>query len=273
MHRAGYLAGAAIAESDTYDLARTFSYTAYARLDAVWVTPRYSGRTQLTGWPSVPNRLSTRHQRATFVSTRSERWGGVTMRVTRHRIDAPVATVAQPYRVTGRSPLRGRSSPSSYFSVVRTYAPGSGLRVLCQTSAQPVGRTRVWNRLADGNWVTDRYVSTPSTVCFSPPLPRCAYPFQTTAIGGLRTRTGPGLRYAAVSLPRLGQVPDLRDAGGQHAGVGPALHRPLGVRLLRRRRFALDVDPHRAALLARVTVCHTSGRVLSPRGEDDGVPA
>jgi uncharacterized protein YraI len=58
----------------------------------------------------------------------------------------------------------------------------------------------VWNKLADGNYVSDYYVSTPSSSTYSAPLPRCSYPFQVTTT--LNQRTGPGPNYArSGSLP------------------------------------------------------------------------
>ena len=53
----------------------------------------------------------------------------------------------------------------------------------------------MWNKLADGNYVTDNYISTPSKTTYSAPLPRCTYPFQVT-VPTLNRRTGPGPRYS-----------------------------------------------------------------------------
>ena len=60
-------------------------------------------------------------------------------------------------------------------------------------------------RAVGGTYVTDYYVSTPSNTTYSSPLPRCSYPYQVTAAGGLNKRTGPGTSYpAAGTLPNGG---------------------------------------------------------------------
>ena len=63
-----------------------------------------------------------------------------------------------------------------------------------------MGTTSVWNKLADGSYVTDYYVSTPSNTTYSAPLPRCTYPFQVTT-AALNKRTGrvPATRLRALS--------------------------------------------------------------------------
>jgi uncharacterized protein YraI len=113
-----------------------------------------------------------------------------------------VATVAYPYQITSSADLNGRSGPSTAASLVRTYPPGSTVPVVCQTTGVRVGTTSVWNKLADGNYVSDFYVSTPSTSTYSAPLPRCTYPFQVTT-ATLNKRTGP-----LASYPRTGSLSD-----------------------------------------------------------------
>jgi hypothetical protein len=56
--------------------------------------------------------------------------------------------------------------------------------------------------LSNGTWVSDYYVSTPSSTGFTPALPRCTYPGQITA-GTLNARTGPGTSYATSGSPLL----------------------------------------------------------------------
>ena len=85
----------------------------------------------------------------------------------------------------------------------------------------------MWNKLTDGNYVSDYYVSTSSNTTYSPPLPRCAYPFQVTAAVTLNKRTGPGSSYAiSGTLPSgaLGWVtlPTLRVQGRHDRGLGQA---------------------------------------------------
>ena len=77
-----------------------------------------------------------------------------------------------------------------------------------------MGTTSVWNKLADGSYVTDYYVSTPSNTTYSAPLPRCTYPFQVTSRGPEQAQrprfqlrgsgTLPGGALAWVSCQRSG---------------------------------------------------------------------
>jgi uncharacterized protein YraI len=101
-----------------------------------------------------------------------------------------VATVGYAYQITSLADLNGRIGPTTSAAIVRTYASGSTVSVVCQTAGVKVGTTSVWNKLADGNYVSDYYVSTPSNSTYSPPLPRCTYPFQV-ATTTLNKRTGP----------------------------------------------------------------------------------
>ncbi|MFC6707099.1 hypothetical protein [Flexivirga alba] len=55
--------------------------------------------------------------------------------------------------------------------------------------------TAVWDRLSNGAYVTDYYLSTPSKTTYSRPLPKCSYPYQTTP-PSLNRRAGPGPTYA-----------------------------------------------------------------------------
>jgi hypothetical protein len=77
--------------------------------------------------------------------------------------------------------------------------------VVCQTPGTKIGTTSVWNKLTDGNYVSDYYVSTPSNTGYSAPLPRCAYPFQVT-IPTLNKRIGPGPSYAITGTLRSGAL-------------------------------------------------------------------
>ena len=74
---------------------------------------------------------------------------------------------------------------------------------MCQNAGTRVGTTSVWNKLADGDYVTDYYVNTQSKTACSAPLPRCSYPFQvTTAMQNQRSALAPATpspaRFRAV---------------------------------------------------------------------------
>ncbi|MDQ4008439.1 MAG: DUF1906 domain-containing protein [Actinomycetota bacterium] len=65
-----------------------------------------------------------------------------------------------------RGPRRSRR-------VVGLLPEGALARVECQRRGSRVGRTRVWNRLGDGRWVSDRDVATPGGTGFTRAVPRC----------------------------------------------------------------------------------------------------
>lgn len=202
LHASGYLAGAYVhQDSGALNLSQTYGSTSYARPDAVWMA-RWDLSSSLRGWPTVPDSQWAAHQRLKqYQGGHDETWGGVKINVDSDSLDAPVATVAYAYRVTSTNSLNGRSGPTTAYPVVRTYPAGSTLSVLCQTTGQQIGGTTVWDRLADGLFVTDYYVSTSSSTGFTAPLPRCTYPGQVTATDGLNARTGPGASYSLSGSP------------------------------------------------------------------------
>lgn len=201
LHAAGYVAGVYVhQDSGLRDLSDSYNSTSYARPDAVWMA-RWDGNSSLTGWPTAPNSRWADFQRAKqYRGDHNETWGGVTINIDSDSLRAPVATVARSYRVTSTTPLNARTGPSSTYRAVRTHAPRSTLAVVCQTTGQKVGTTAVWDRLTNGTWVSDYYVSTPSNTGFSRTLPRCIYPGQVTTTS-LNARTGPGRSYPITGSP------------------------------------------------------------------------
>jgi Domain of unknown function (DUF1906) len=195
LHRLGYLAGMyANLTSGAKHLSEAYITPAYARLDAIWIA-RWDGNTSLTGWAGIPNAQWPNHQRGKqYRGDHDETHGGVKINIDSDRFDAPVATVSYPYQVTSSVGLNGRRGPTPSAPRVASYAAGATVPVVCQTAGGKVGTTSVWNKLADGNYVTDNYISTPSKASYSAPLPRCSYPFQVT-VPTLNRRTGPGPRY------------------------------------------------------------------------------
>jgi uncharacterized protein YraI len=195
LHASGYLAGVYVhQDSGLRDLSDSYNWSTYARPDAVWMA-RWDGNRSLINWPTAPNSHWANAQRAKqYQGDHNETHGGVTINIDSDAVKAPVATVARTYRVTSGTSLNARSGPATSYPVVRSYAPGASLAVLCQTTGQRVGSTTVWDRLTTGAWVSDYYVSTPSNTGFTSQLPRCRYPGQVT-VDSLTVRTGPGSSY------------------------------------------------------------------------------
>lgn len=206
LHRQGYLSGVyAHLNSGARHLADIYASTSYARPDALWVA-RWDGSSRLTGWPGIPDsRWSNRQRAKQYTGNVRETHGGVRLLIDNDQLDAPVGTVAHPYRVTA-SALNARRGPSTAYPVVRTLSRGATVKVVCQLAGQKIRTTSVWNKLADGTYVSDSYISTPSKTTYSSPLPRCTYPYQVTAISGLNTRAGPGTSYRRSGVLAAGAL-------------------------------------------------------------------
>jgi hypothetical protein len=195
LHRQGYLSGMyANLSLGATQLSDAYNSSSYARPDALWIA-RWDNNSTLTGWSGIPDSQWSNHQRGKqYRGDHNETYGGVTINIDSDRFDAPVGTLGYSYRVTSATDLNGRSAPKTSASIVRTYAPSATLKVVCQTPGSSVGTTAVWDKLSDGNYVSDYYVSTPSRTTYSAPLPRCTYPYQVTS-STLNERTGPGSSY------------------------------------------------------------------------------
>jgi hypothetical protein len=209
LHRLGYLSGMyANMSSGARHLSEAYASPAYARPDALWMA-RWDANPALTGWAGISNTQWSNHQRGKqYRGDHDETYGGVTISIDSDHFDAPVATVGYPYQITSSAHLNGRSGPKTSNPIVTTYGPGTTVSVVCQTNGSTVGTTSVWNKLDDGNYVSDYYVSTPSKTIYSAPLPRCTYPFQVTTTT-LNKRIGPGYSYAksgSLSSGALGWV-------------------------------------------------------------------
>jgi len=196
LHARGYVAGEyAQLYSGADDLAKVYTSTAYARPDALWIA-RYDLSPSLTGWAGIADSYWSQHQRAKqYRGGHDETYGGVTLNIDNDQVNAPVATVGYQYQVTGISAVRARTAPASSAPVAGILSLGSALAVSCQAPGTKVGTSSLWDKLTSGWYLPDYYVSTPSNTGYSPPLPRCMYPFQVTAAGGLSERTGPGASH------------------------------------------------------------------------------
>jgi hypothetical protein len=207
IHRQGYIAGVyAQLYSGAADLTGAYLSSSYARPDALWIA-RYDLNPALTGWTAIPDSDWSAQQRAKqYRGGHNETYGAVTVNIDNDQFNAPVATVAYAYQVSGAGVVRARSGPARSYQVLATHPDGSTLAVSCQAPGQRVGSTSLWDKLADGSSVPDAYVSTPSKTSYSPPLPRCAYPFQVTPAGGTNLRSGPGSSFSLAGKLAAGAL-------------------------------------------------------------------
>jgi uncharacterized protein YraI len=190
LHRLGYVSG--VYENlnlGARDLAGVYNSSAYARPDALWIA-RYDLDPALTGWAGIDDKLWAVHQRAKqYRADFTVTYGGVKLAIDADNWDAPVATMAFNYRAT--APVRARSGPGQSYPLVKLYPNGAGLAVVCQAPGSAIGTTKVWDKLNNGSYVTDNYVSTPSKTGYSAPITRCLYPYQVTPVNGANERSGP----------------------------------------------------------------------------------
>ena len=227
LHRQGYLAGMYTnLSSGARHLSEAYASTAYARVDALWIA-RWDSSTSLTGWAGIPDTQWANHQRAKqYRGDHDETYGQVKINIDSNRFDAPVATAGYAYQITSSTALNGRSGPKTTTLITKTYPSGSTVTVVCQTTGTRVGTTSVWNKLADGSYVTDYYVSTPSNTTYSAPLPRCTLPVPGHDCGPEQAqRPGFQLRGCGHSpwrCPRVGELPALGKQSRHDVGLGQA---------------------------------------------------
>ena len=188
--------------SGAQELSRAYTWKSVTRPDALWVS---GGKNpSLTGWAGISgSKWAVRQRARQYRGPHRETYGGATINIDSDNVNAPAATVAYGYKVTSRAGLNARTGPSTSHAIARTHGPGSTMPVVCQAAGSAVAGTSVWDKLADGTYVTDAYVSTPSKTGYSAPLPRCGYPYQVTASPSVNERDGAGQSY-----PVAGQLPD-----------------------------------------------------------------
>ena len=203
LHRLGFLAGIyANRDSGAQELSRAYTWKSVARPDALWVS---GGKNpSLAGWAGISGSKWALRQRARqYRGPHRETYGGATISIDSDNVNAPAATVAYDYQVTSRAGLNARTA----LHLARDRQdPRARLH---DAGHLPGGRlcgrhgTACRDKLADGTYVTDSYVSTPAKAGYSAPLPRCGYPYQVTASPSVNERDGAGQSY-----PVAGQLPD-----------------------------------------------------------------
>jgi uncharacterized protein YraI len=86
---------------------------------------------------------------------------------------APITRCRYPYQVTPSNGVNLRAGPSVSSPVTGQLPGGSLAWVVCQQTGSLVGSTRIWDKIANRQWVSDSFVATPSATGFSKPAPRC----------------------------------------------------------------------------------------------------
>src|SRR5215472_13777697 len=127
--------------------------------------------------------------------------------------------------------VNARQGPGSNFPVVHGVANNSQIDIVCQVHGEVVNGSNIWNKLADGTYVTDFYCDTPNFNAFSPPIAVCQGEAQPTPVPpqpspvppqpstyqnhivnapeGLNARKGPGTAFPGVRLVPNGSAIDI----------------------------------------------------------------
>lgn len=199
LHGNGYLSGVyGNLQSAMRKLSASHRDDAFARPDAIW-SAQWDNRATLSDWSGVPDEHWPVGQRIKqYLGDHFETYGGRRIHIDSNVMDAPVATVAFSYPVTGGAPVPVREEPSALRVVERTAQPGEVVKVVCQIGT-PSGR---WNKLHDGGYVPDTVVGDGAA---KPLLPPCAVPFQVRS-DGAQIRTGPATEYLENRIAPAGSL-------------------------------------------------------------------
>ena len=113
--------------------------------------------------------------------------------------------------------VQARKGPGTNLPAVGTIANNSPIEIVCQLHGESINGSDIWNKLADGTYVTDYYCDTPNFAKFSPPIPVCkdaSPPAQPPTKGdagnqvyhivnapaGVQARRGPGTNFPAAGM-------------------------------------------------------------------------
>jgi hypothetical protein len=219
LHDLGYLSGVySSASSGIKNLAQHYNSPTLAIPDAIW-TARWDEKNTIWNERYVSDDKWAVHQRAKqYRGPHTESWGGKRINIDSNVIDATLGSVIFRFNLFASSSLRARTGPATAFKSVRTFAPGAQLKVMCQSYGQKVKSTSVWNKLADGTYVSDAYVTTKSNTGLTRPIPLCTYPYPITG-DGLRMRDGPSTTAKVRgTIPKGGLAFVICQRAGQKVG-------------------------------------------------------
>ncbi|SDR73973.1 glycoside hydrolase domain-containing protein [Actinopolymorpha singaporensis] len=201
LHDSGFLSGVySSASSGIRDLSNAYVSNTFARPDVIW-TARWDGRASVWGEPYVADSKWSMHQRIKqYRGPHTESWGGRRIEIDSDRVDSLQGSAKFVHEVISSGDLVTRKGPGAAYPAVGSRRSGTNVGVICQTAGSQVGATNVWDRLADGTYVSDLYVSTPNNRGYSSPIPKCRYSYMVWT-DALRVRSGPGTNH-----PRTGQI-------------------------------------------------------------------
>lgn len=77
------------------------------------------------------------------------------------------------YKIVGISRVARRTGPGTNYRRLGWINRGTQIDIACQKEGMRVRGSSIWDRLSDGGWITDYYVSTPLFNGFSPGISQC----------------------------------------------------------------------------------------------------
>lgn len=177
LHDAGFSSGVYSSASGAItDMARFYTSATWASPDVVW-TARWDGIAS-TAEPTLTSSQWANKQRIKqYLGDHKEAWGGVAITIDSNYLDTSLGSATYQYKVVAGSSVNTRSGPSVSFPKSGTVNPGAVLSLVCQLTYTKVDGDPIWDKLADGRYISDRYMATPNAVGFSAPLPQCAFTY------------------------------------------------------------------------------------------------
>jgi hypothetical protein len=105
------------------------------------------------------------------------RLGATSGRVPTGSLNAPHAYQVYGTCASGGCGLNERKAPTPYAQKLGSLQDGMTVHVICQTLGYPLSTnhhtSRIWDQLASAAYISDLFVSTPTTGKFAPELSRC----------------------------------------------------------------------------------------------------
>jgi hypothetical protein len=183
LHTDGFRAGVYGSTASTVaQLVAAYNNTARQRPDDIWIARQNGGDT--TADAAVPSgdwvHRRVRQYRLDQDTLNPPSGDPSSVSIDRDIVDgdtaAPVADELAPYSVSGTASVgfvRERSTASTGGTDMKHDNEGTALTIVCQTTGDSVAGDSVWDQLADGNYVSDLYTTTPGGLGWAGTLPRC----------------------------------------------------------------------------------------------------
>lgn len=197
LHDVGFSSGVYSSASGAItDMARYYTSSTWAIPDVVW-TARWDGIASTSEKVLTSRQWATRQRIKQYRGDHKETWGGVRINIDSNYMDTSLGSASYQYKVAAGGSVNTRQGPSVAFPKSGAVTPGTTLSLVCQLTYTQVGGDPIWDKLADGRYISDHYVSTPSAVGFSAPLPQCSFTYQVTG-ASLTMRSGPSAGKAVT---------------------------------------------------------------------------